>query len=65
MHDKFVALPCKKRRIYWEQFGENADVSKTYLIDNQWAYFFNWDNYGSYWDTIDDSTDIPSVLKNS
>ena len=39
MHDKFVDLPCKKRRIYWEQIGENANVLKTYLIDNQWTLF--------------------------
>lgn len=39
MHDKFVDLPCKKRRIYWEQIGENAHVLKLYLIDNQWTLF--------------------------
>ena len=39
MHDKFVDLPCKKRRIYWERIGENAYVLKLYLIDNQWTLF--------------------------
>ena len=39
MHDKFVDLPCKKRRIHWEQIGENAYVLKMYLIDNQWTLF--------------------------